>query len=254
MVRADGARRAWLAAGGSGTFATVNGATRANAGAPDRRIHVPAVPPVLLLLLAATAPADPAPADLETLLAWMTGSFRSEAQAADDDRYLDIRLEMCPVWTDREDGRWLYVEQAMASSPDRPYRQRVYRVSGADGAYTSEVFELPEPGRFLGACGDPAALSVIAPDSLLLRTGCTVHLRRGEDGRFRGGTDGSGCESTLRGAAYATSVVTVGPEGIDSWDRGFDADGEQVWGAEAGPYRFRRADAAGMAPPTPTGE
>jgi hypothetical protein len=39
---------------------------------------------------------------------------------------------------------------------------------------------------------------------------------------------------------YTTSEVTITNDTIASWDRGFDADGNQKWGAEAGPYIFRR--------------
>ena len=70
-----------------------------------------------------------------------------------------------------------------------------------------------------------------------------MHLRA-VDGRFAGGTRGEGCESTLMGARYATSEVELRDDGLDSWDRGFNAQGMQVWGATAGAYRFvRRADA-----------
>ena len=58
--------------------------------------------------------------------------------------------------------------------------------------------------------------------------------------RFEGGTDGQGCESTLMGAAYATSVVVLRANGFSSWDRGFNAVDMQVWGATAGPYLFAR--------------
>ena len=55
-----------------------------------------------------------------------------------------------------------------------------------------------------------------------------------------GGTRGEGCASNLRGAAYATSEVVIMPGRIESWDRGFDAEGHQVWGAEKGAYVFVR--------------
>jgi hypothetical protein len=190
---------------------------------------------VILLVPAAQA------GELETLLEWMTGSFGSGAQAAADSSYHDIRLEMVPIWTDRDDGPWLYVEQAAAAALERPYRQRVYRVTEpVEGRFASEVFELPEPLRFAGAWRDPAAFDALAPDSLSRREGCAVHLLRADDGTFTGSTEGPGCQSSLRGAAYATSIVTIGPERIESWDRGFDADGNQVWGAEKGPYLFLR--------------
>jgi hypothetical protein len=34
--------------------------------------------------------------------------------------------------------------------------------------------------------------------------------------------------------------VVIDANGMTSWDRGFDAAGRQVWGSEAGGYRFER--------------
>lgn len=186
----------------------------------------------------------PARADLPTLARWLTGSFSSAAQAAADTNYFDIRLRVVPAWTDRADGPWLYVEQATVSAQDKPYRQRVYRLrEGSDGTFTSEVYALPGARRFAGAWRQARPLAELTPDSLLVREGCAVVMRRTADGRFSGGTVGQGCASDLRGAAYATSEVTVGPDMIESWDRGFAADGSQAWGATGGGYVFIREPA-----------
>jgi CpeT protein len=194
----------------------------------------------IFLLLAAT-PASAVEPDAALLASWMTGSFSSAAQAAEDSAYYDIRLEMAPIWTDRDDAVWLYVEQAVAGMTDRPYRQRVYRVSQAEsGVFESAVFTLPEPETQVGAWRDPEPLKNLAPEDLELREGCTVFLKHDGKGSFVGGTEGNGCLSGLRGAVYATSEVIVGPGRIESWDRGFDAEGSQVWGAEKGAYVFLR--------------
>jgi CpeT protein len=179
--------------------------------------------------------------DLSLAVSWLTGSFTSAAQAAADSNYFEIRLTIVPVWTGRADGHWLYVEQAAAGQLERPYRQRVYHVTAGDsGVVTSEVFAIPAPLRFAGAWRDDAPLVSLTPDSLDLREGCGVVLRRTGEGVFEGGTVGEGCESELRGAAYATSVVELTPDRLTSWDRGFGADGRQVWGAPGGPYVFDR--------------
>ena len=99
----------------------------------------------------------------------------------------------------------------------------------------SEVFELPEPLRFAGAWKDRDPLASRSPDSLTLREGCADVLRGIVDGMFVGSTDGNGCGSSLRGASNATSEVRIGPDRIESWDRGFDESGDQVWGAGRGP-------------------
>lgn len=192
-----------------------------------------------LLALPTLACAEP----LDLLAGLMTGSFSSEQQAQADSNYFDIRLEMVPVWTERQDGYWFYVEQAVAGAEMRPYRQRVYHLFEGNGGYTSFVYELPDPGRFAGKAHDPLPLGSLGPDSLQARAGCAVFLKQTGDSLFAGGTRGKDCNSTLRGATWASSEVEIGPGYIHSWDRGFDDQDLQIWGAEHGPYRFLRKPA-----------
>jgi hypothetical protein len=182
-------------------------------------------------------------ADVELVASWMVGSFSSAAQAVSDPDFLDIHLEMTRVWEDRQDGIWLYVEQAAASSVAKPYRQRIYRVFvQPNGLIVSEVYELPgEPLRFAGAWRRPELLESLTPKALILKDGCQVVLKKVTDTQWAGGTVGQGCASTRQGAAYATSEVIITPEGLRTWDRGFDKAGKQVWGAVKGPYEFSRA-------------
>ena len=60
------------------------------------------------------------------------------------------------------------------------------------------------------------------------------------DSLFIGGTDEKNCASKLRGASYATSEVKISDSYLYSWDRGFDKEGKQVWGAQKGGYYFKR--------------
>lgn len=184
-----------------------------------------------------------ADADLERLAAWMVGAYSSAAQAKADPAYREVELRMIAIWPERSDGPWLYVEQAMAESRDRPYRQRVYRLQrGADGRLASRVYTLPgDPLRYAGAWRERAPLAKLRPRKLAEKVGCAVYLAPSADGQeFRGATEGAGCASDLRGASYATSEVTVTADSMASWDRGFDASKRQVWGAEKGPYLFLR--------------
>jgi hypothetical protein len=178
----------------------------------------------------------------------MTGSFSSEEQAAADEAYFDIRLEMARIWKDRKDGYWFYVEQAAATHLDQPYRQRVYHLTAAeDGSFVSEVFAIPDPLDHAGEFREAEPLSGLTPESLEVREGCAVILLKKGDELFSGATVEHQCRSSLRGASYATSEVTVGPDRILSWDRGFADSGEQVWGAEKGPYIFLRKGAGDWA-------
>lgn len=183
--------------------------------------------------------------DLDDLVTYMTGSFSSAGQAeADPENYFDIRLEMAPIWTEREDGSWLYVEQAVATALQRPYRQRVYRVHALDDdVFASDVYLLPgDPLEFAGAHEDPSLLADVTPEDLTLREGCTVYLRRVEDGSYFGQTEVGPCSSSLGDAAYATSEISMTADGLVSWDRGFNENGEQVWGATKGGYIFMKVE------------
>lgn len=175
----------------------------------------------------------------------MAGAFDSKAQAMQDSaNYYEIHLHMKPIWENRKDGFWLYVEQAMVSALEKPYRQRIYHVFlSGDSAIISEVYELQKPLRFAGAWRDENMLSSLTTDSLISRTGCAIILKKNPDGSFSGKTGDRSCPSSLRGASYASSEVILTEKQMISWDRGFDASGKQVWGAEKGGYIFvKRTD------------
>jgi len=143
------------------------------------------------------ASAPPA-APTAALAGLMEGRYSSAAQAARDPEYRDIRLSMTPIWRDRADGPWLFVEQAVAGQA--PYRRRVYHlVARPGGVVESAVFTFPEG----------ATAATLTPEDLIPRTGCSVFLERRTDGKFAGGTRGQDCSSDLRGASYATSEAVI---------------------------------------------
>ncbi|MBK7943219.1 MAG: chromophore lyase CpcT/CpeT [Flavobacteriales bacterium] len=175
---------------------------------------------------------------LEQLAMTMAGSYTSAAQAQADTSYFEIELEMVRIWPKRRDGAWFYVEQATASSKGKPYRQRIYRLSEVnDSTFTSEIFSIRGGERHFGAYADAARLALLSPDSLSLLEGCAITLHR-RGGTYIGSTHERDCPNQRSGAAYATSEVTLLPDRMISWDRGYNAAGAQVWGAEKGGYVF----------------
>lgn len=180
---------------------------------------------------------------MDRLGSYMTGAFSSAEQAAADPEFRVIVLHMAPIWPKRSDGRWLYVEQAAEEALDKPYRQRIYRLTEnpRDKTLISDVYELPgDPLKFAGAFNHPEMFGALAPADLTPRAGCSIILQEQPDGSFKGSTLGAGCPSTLRGASYATSEAEITAEGLRTWDRGYDSSGKQVWGAVKGPYVFKR--------------
>lgn len=194
--------------------------------------------------------------DADTLAQWMSGSFSSRAQHAaevggdaDELRALvarhgdhaDVRMHAVPVWTERTDGRWLYVERERGNQAAKPESMRVVHIHVEDGELASDTYLLPgDEARFAGAWKSNAPLQGIGPDALTLREGCTLHWSRADGGTFVGASEPGACRSDLNGAAYAVSRMTVSSARITSWDRGFDASDRQVWGVTSGPYAFER--------------
>ncbi|MBU0755686.1 MAG: chromophore lyase CpcT/CpeT [Planctomycetes bacterium] len=179
--------------------------------------------------------------DLAMLAGWMTGSFSSQEQSIADPEFFDIRLQMKPIWTERQDGYWFYVEQAAASSLERPYRQRVYHVTQKDNdTFESAVYEIQDPLRFAGAWNHPDLLAQLIPDLLIERPGASILMKKTKNNSFEGSTEGKNCQSNYGGASYATSRVKITCNEIYSWDQGFNDQDEQVWGAVKEGYLFKR--------------
>lgn len=170
---------------------------------------------------------------------WMQGSFSSAEQAKADSNYFVINLHMTPIFTQSADTKWLYVEQAVAAMPHKPYRQRVYRLTQiTENQLESAVFTLDTPSKYTGAWMLDSVKNLLTPSAIEEKIGCSVFLTF-NDSNFVGETQGTECSSALSGASYAVSQVTISPNGITSWDRGYDSTNVQVWGAETGGYIFK---------------
>jgi len=101
------------------------------------------------------------------------------------------------------------------------------------------VYTLSEPTRFIGVWKTPASLDSISPANLEWREGCDILLRwNPEKGTYTGSTGDKTCPSSVRGARWAYSEVEIREDGMLTWDKGLDAEGNQIWGAEKGGYQF----------------
>lgn len=178
----------------------------------------------------------------EKLYTFMSGSFSSELQSQSDSDYFDIRLRMVPIWQRTENQFYLYVEQAMSTAQDKPYRQRVYRVVKMDDThFTSYIYTIPGPERCVGKEGSDLIFTLLTADSLVAKDGCEVNLTYDAvHDVFNGSTGNQTCPSDRAGAKWATSKVTIDARGMESWDQGWNAEGKQVWGATKGGYKFLR--------------
>ena len=179
--------------------------------------------------------------DVTKLAKAMSGEFSSEEQSKEDTSFFNVKLRMKAFKHDVKSEYWLYVEQAIAAREDKPYRQRVYHLYILnDTTIVSKVYEIKSPANYIGAWKDDTKLHQLSIDSLIDRQGCGIFLHKKNDGIYSGSTPGKECLSSLRGANYATSEVSIYPDKIVSWDRGWDKNDKQVWGAVKSGYIFKK--------------
>lgn len=176
-----------------------------------------------------------------TYFRYLQGHFDSADQAAVNASYYAIELTMCPVEAPELGEMALYVEQAVAG--DEPYRQRIYVIEDGDQPdrqARSVMYELHYATPWSGFCdGESTATGVVTPEYVSKLEGCDVTVAWDGE-RFTGSTVEGECLNDWGGATYATSEVMLADDRLESWDQGWDANGNYVWGATAGPYEFIR--------------
>jgi len=180
---------------------------------------------------------------LKQLAKYMNGSFNSYQQSQTDSTYFDVSLEMKPIWKKYKVVKWLYVEQAITQNKNKPYRQRIYQLKQTgENEFLSTVYLIPDQEAYVGAYRKAKKrFKKLSPDQLEEKEGCEITLTF-DGNTFTGKTGETTCPSQLRGSTYATSEVVIYPNKLESWDRGFDKDGKQVWGAEKGAYIFDKSE------------
>ena len=185
-----------------------------------------------------TATSTESTIDIATFEAHLTGNFNSAQQAEENYNYYPVSLIACSVEVPELGEHVLYIEQALMSSLNEPYRQRVYQLEDlGDNTMRSHIYEIQNPLALTGLC-DQNERSV-AVERLSKKEGCAVTLSWNGAG-FEGQTEKGTCLSDMNGASYATSIVTTTESSIQSWDQGWDSNHQQVWGAVEGAYIFIR--------------
>lgn len=177
---------------------------------------------------------------LEAYLLLTTGTFDSSVQAAEDSRYDHAIWRKVEIWPERQDGRWTYTENWIAGE-EQPYRQRVTQYTVDEfGAINAQGFLIAEAQNYAGAIDDLSLLNGLTTEDLTATGSCPAFVARTGPTSFESSTVGQSCRNSYKGASYVVSRAIMNEKGFTNWDRGFNANGELVWGPSAGGYQFTR--------------
>ncbi|MBW4519023.1 MAG: chromophore lyase CpcT/CpeT [Scytolyngbya sp. HA4215-MV1] len=175
----------------------------------------------------------------------LIGVMDTSAQAATNPKAPSVRMTTCQVRVKnaaprKEQRIFLYQEQSLTSNLAQPYRQRFLQISPSP--YSESVqslsFKPTTTDTWKGLCDRPEVDRSLEVGDLGQPV-CSVFLRQ-VGTVFIGSTPLDGCPANYRGAVRITNRVVLSETGMETWDRGFDAQGKQVWGAQANSYQYRR--------------
>ncbi|GLT83901.1 hypothetical protein SLE2022_021650 [Rubroshorea leprosula] len=185
----------------------------------------------------------------------LSGEKLSKDQASrDPDHYFNIRNIACPAAEMVDGSKVLYLEQAFSRTPQKPFRQRFCMVKPFPKDLKCDVevstYAIRDAEEYKNFCDRPKDQRPL-PDEVIGDIAehlTTIYLKRCERGKrclYEGSTPLGGFPNSWNGATYFTSELAILKNNeIHTWDRGYDDDGNQVWGVKEGPYEFKPAPAS----------
>ncbi|MGH7244365.1 MAG: CpcT/CpeT family chromophore lyase [Phycisphaerales bacterium] len=197
---------------------------------------------------AAAAPATPPPApakvrepvapitwsdpEIEKIAKMLIGSWKSTAplpEGTDPKEAVEVAMFIAPVRSpDLQD--LLYVESARVDSLQAPYRQAFFQIYKHKNGLRLRTYEPMRQigGALVGLWANPDIFPPVSRRDLV----ATIDLDLTADGAGFKGKSPYPYPTGRLGAVEMTSEATISPDRIVTADRGFDSNGEVVWGAK----------------------
>ncbi|XP_012090564.1 chromophore lyase CRL, chloroplastic isoform X2 [Jatropha curcas] len=176
--------------------------------------------------------------------------FSREQASRDPDNYFNIRMLTCPA-ADMVDG-----SKAFCRTPQKPFRQRFYMVKPCPKELKCDVevssYAIRDAEEYKNFCDRPKDQRPLPEEVIgdIAEHLTTIYLKRCDRGKrclYEGSTPPGGFPNSWNGATHCTSELAILKNNeIHTWDRGYDDDGNQVWGVKDGPYEFKPAPASSV--------
>lgn len=165
-------------------------------------------------------------AELRAVIGALVGSF----QANESGGRPTLRLNTSPITVTGWDNA-IYFELSRADSPAHPFRQGVFHLYRRQGQVTLRQLAFANASSsyglmLAGLWAAPEGLPVLESDQL--QPVADIRLA-GADGAWRGDTRGP-VPTTVAGAIEFVGAVEIAQGGLKFAERGYDANGKQVWG------------------------
>lgn len=177
--------------------------------------------------------------------------FSRDQASRDPDHYFNLRMIMCPAAELLDGSRVLYYEQAFWRTSQKPFRQRFYMVKPCPKEMKCDVqlssYAIRDMEEYKNFCDRPKDQRPLPEEAIgdIAEHLTTLYLKQCDRGKrclYEGSTPPGGFPNSWNGAAFCTSELAVLKNNeIHAWERGYDDNGNQVWGVKEGPYEFKPA-------------
>lgn len=169
---------------------------------------------------------------------WLVGVHRSTNDVIHG-RKVNIDLQVLPIWQDRIDGEWLYIESRIVNSPNKPFLQRIMQlVATPNGLIRLYSYSIPRASDFAGAYYNPPLLTSLTQSQLSIRNNCELLIDFKVTGTFVGATKTGSCLSSYNSSPLMSTFFAVSAENISFLDSGYNESGVIVPGRLDIPVTF----------------
>ncbi|QUM74847.1 chromophore lyase CpcT/CpeT [Moritella sp. 24] len=178
----------------------------------------------------------------QLLTQWLSGVHRSTNDVIQG-RDVNIDLRIFPIWQDRFDGEWLYMESRIVGSPNKPFRQRILQlVATPNGLIRLYSYSIPRASDFAGAYYTPKVLMSLTQSQLSISNNCELLIELKITNTFVGETDSNSCITTSHSSSLITTFFAVSEANISFLDGGYDKFGNLVPGRLDIPVTFLKLE------------
>lgn len=204
---------------------------------------------LIFILSGCRTQTDPMQGHVQQVTSYLTGVMETSAQAQAIPDAPSVRMTTCEVKVNNTDssvqhykGVFLYQEQALTRNLSKPYRQRILNIlpSIDKNSIESVSFKPINPKNWIGLCHKPLSERVINSQEIE-NVNSSVFLKP-VGTEYIGETQPGGCIINFKGAVKVTNTIKLYQNGMKTQDRGFDAQGKQVWGAENRSYQYQKIE------------
>ncbi|QUM82697.1 chromophore lyase CpcT/CpeT [Moritella sp. 5] len=173
---------------------------------------------------------------------WLSGMYRSTNDVIQG-RVINIDLNISPIWQDRIDGEWLYMESRITHSSNKPFRQRIIQlVATPNGLIRLYSYSIPRASDFAGAYYTPQLLTSLTQSQLSISNNCELLIELKVTYTFVGETDPDSCITHRTNTPLMTTFFAVSEVNISFLDGGYDKSGKLVPGRLDVPITFLKIE------------